>query len=29
MAQSWHGRLAWYELMTTDPKAGGGSTGRS
>ena len=21
MAQPWHGRLAWYELMTTDPKA--------
>ena len=24
MAQPWHGRFCWYELMTTDPKAAEG-----
>ena len=28
MAQPWHGRLAWYELMTTDPKAAEGFYGK-
>ena len=24
MAEPWHGRFAWYELMTTDPRAAEG-----
>ena len=28
MAEAWHGRFCWYELMTTDPKAAEGFYGK-